>query len=289
MVAAGPALRYNDAVFSPNNPVAWRALGARLRHPRSLLAAGFIFTALFIISCSTLGRRLAPPPEIPGATFTGNNSCKDCHANYTRGFDAGPHGRMHVELAKMAGGTGCESCHGPGSKHIAVGGGRGKFIVNPGRDAQACYSCHLEIQTDFQLPHHHPVNEGKMNCVQCHDPHGADIMKPAGGLAMARQNEQCASCHREQTRRFVFEHAALREGCVTCHAPHGSMNRKMLTQPDPNLCLRCHAQVASPGARRGDIVIGKVNHTTFMQRGTCWTSGCHTAVHGSNVDPYLRY
>jgi hypothetical protein len=23
--------------------------------------------------------------------------------------------------------------------------------------------------------------------------------------------------------------------------------------------------------------------------GTCWTSGCHTAVHGSNVDPRLRY
>jgi hypothetical protein len=23
--------------------------------------------------------------------------------------------------------------------------------------------------------------------------------------------------------------------------------------------------------------------------GTCWTAGCHTAVHGSNVDPRLRY
>jgi hypothetical protein len=23
--------------------------------------------------------------------------------------------------------------------------------------------------------------------------------------------------------------------------------------------------------------------------GTCWTSGCHTAIHGSNVDPRLRY
>ena len=276
-------------MFSGKNFLAWRAVCARHRRLRWPLLLGIVCTTTLFISCSTLGRRLAPPPEIPGASFTGNNSCKDCHANYTRGFDASPHGRMHVELAKMAGGTGCESCHGPGSKHIAAGGGRGKFIVNPGREPQACYSCHLEIQNDFQLPHHHPVNEGKMNCVQCHDPHGPDIMKPAGGLAMARQNEQCASCHREQTRRFVFEHAALREGCVTCHAPHGSMNRKMLTQPDANLCLRCHAQVASPGVRRGDIVIGKVNHTTFLQRGTCWTSGCHTAVHGSNVDPYLRY
>jgi predicted CXXCH cytochrome family protein len=269
--------------------MAWRAVCAQHCRRRWPLLAGIILAALLLISCSTLERRIAPPPEIPGATFTGNNSCVDCHANYTRGFAAGPHGRMHVELAKMAGGTGCESCHGPGSKHIAAGGGRGKFIVNPGRDPQACYSCHQETQIDFQLPQHHPVPEGKMSCVQCHDPHGMDIMKPKGGLAMARQNEQCASCHRNQTRRFVFEHAALNEGCVTCHAPHGSVNRKMLTQPDANLCLRCHAQVVSPAAGRGDIIIGKVNHTTYMRQGTCWTSGCHTAVHGSNVDPYLRY
>jgi hypothetical protein len=26
-----------------------------------------------------------------------------------------------------------------------------------------------------------------------------------------------------------------------------------------------------------------------LQIGTCWTSGCHTAIHGSNIDPRLRY
>ena len=35
----------------------------------------------------------------------------------------------------------------------------------------------------------------------------------------------------------------MREGCTTCHNPHGSINRMMLTQPDNNLCFRCHAQV----------------------------------------------
>jgi predicted CXXCH cytochrome family protein len=110
-------------------------------------------------------------------------------------------------------------------------------------------------------------------------------MKPAGGLAMSRLNEQCASCHREQSKRVIFEHEALREGCTSCHQPHGSINAKMLVQPDPNLCLRCHAQVQ----QRGQLFIGKVDHRTFVRRGTCWTSTCHTAVHGSNVDPYLRY
>ena len=103
---------------------------------------------------------------------------------------------------------------------------------------------------------------------------------------MARQNESCTSCHREQTRPFVFEHEALREGCTVCHSPHGSINRKMLTESDPNLCLRCHAQVQGSG---GTIYIGNTDHTDLLKIGTCWTAGCHTAIHGSNVDPLLRY
>ena len=259
----------------------WRVRGAAW----GLLLAYAVVLPLTLISCGTVGRVVVPPPEIEGATFTGNKSCIDCHANYTRTFAASPHARLHVETARLPGGSGCESCHGAGSKHIAVGGGRGKFIVNPGKDAQACFNCHLEIHAEFNLPQHHPVREGKMNCVQCHDTHGADIMKPAGGLAMARANEQCASCHREQARRFVFEHEALREGCVTCHQPHGSINSKMLVQSDPNLCLRCHAQTQ----RSGKIFIGDEDHTGNLNRGTCWTSGCHTAVHGSNIDRRLRY
>jgi DmsE family decaheme c-type cytochrome len=144
----------------------------------------------------------------------------------------------------------------------------------------------VEIQAEFHLPQHHPVIEGKMNCIQCHDPHGMDIMKPAGGLALARVNQNCAACHRDQTRPFAFEHEAMREGCTTCHNPHGSINRKMLVQSDPNLCLRCHAQ--AQGAS-GEIFIGSVSHTAFLRIGTCWTSGCHSAVHGSNVDPRFRF
>ena len=127
-----------------------------------------------------------------------------------------------------------------------------------------------------------------MNCVQCHDPHGSDIFKPAGGLAMSRLNESCAPCHRKQTRPVVFDHPAMREGCTTCHNPHGSLNRKMLTQSDPNLCLRCHAEVPAPGLS-GQIYIGNSIHTGFLQMGTCWTAGCHTAVHGSSVDRRMRY
>ena len=106
---------------------------------------------------------------------------------------------------------------------------------------------------------------------------------------MGRLNEGCAQCHREQTKPHAFEHEALRDGCTICHQPHGSINAKLLTQPNANLCLRCHAQVPGQSLVSGQVYIGKSNHTSYNQMGNCWASGCHTAVHGSNVDPYLRY
>lgn len=242
---------------------------------------------VLVNSCSTVTRTVFAPPEIPGAHFVGNKACADCHAAITKKFPSSPHARVHFEGA-MAGQTGCESCHGPGSLHIQAGGSR-KLIFNPGKDPASCFQCHLETHAEFNLPQHHPVIEGRMNCVQCHDPHGSDIMKPAGGLAMARQNESCAQCHREQTRPMVFEHEAMREGCAVCHSPHGSINRKLLTGNDANLCLRCHAQNQGVNAGNGKIFIGMTDHTAFLKQGSCWTSGCHTAVHGSNVDPRLLY
>ncbi len=247
-----------------------------------LIGAGL----LLFSSCGTTTRVAVVPPEIPGAHYVGNSACYDCHTNITRVFNASPHARLHFDDAKLKGESGCESCHGPGSLHIQAGGGRGKFIANPGKDPASCFNCHLDIQAAFSLPQHHPVPEHKMNCIQCHDPHGPDIFKAGSGLAMARQNETCASCHREQTRPFVFEHEAMREGCATCHNPHGSPNRKLLVESDPNLCLKCHAQTPGPA---GEIFIGKISHTLLLRQGTCWSAGCHTAIHGSNLHPRMLF
>lgn len=243
--------------------------------------------ALLWSSCSTLTPTAVAPPTVEGATFVGNAACVDCHSDYTRVFATSPHGLFHSKSQKRAGETGCESCHGPGSRHVASGGqGIDKFIVNPGKDPATCFDCHLQTHAEFRMPYHHFVPEGKMNCVDCHDPHGREIRKPKGNLALHLQGENCADCHQEQARRFVFEHEALREGCTSCHSPHGSINQKLLVNRDANLCLKCHAQRQGPG---GALFIGNVEHGGRVALGTCWTSGCHSAVHGSNVDHRLRF
>jgi len=38
----------------------------------------------------------------------------------------------------------------------------------------------------------------------------------------------------------------------TCHSPHGTVNAKLLTERDANLCLKCHFQQVQSGA----ILIG---------------------------------
>lgn len=263
-------------------------------HPRALVLSLLSLTATVVAgialsSCGTVQRTVVVPPHIQGAHFVGNQTCFDCHTNISRSFAQSRHAQ--IQIRQDAKGTlhGCESCHGPGSLHVESGGGRGKFITNPGHNPQACYECHLQAQAEFHLPHHHPVPEGKMNCVQCHDPHGLDILKPAGGPAMARQNESCVSCHREQGQVHVYEHEALREGCTACHSPHGSINPKMLVERDNNLCLKCHAQVPQPGTSGVQIYIGSINHTFSLRLGGCSSAGCHTAVHGSQVHPRLFY
>jgi hypothetical protein len=36
-------------------------------------------------------------------------------------------------------------------------------------------------------------------------------------------------------------------------------------------------------------LIGKFDHSSRLAQGSCFSAGCHTAVHGSNINPHLRY
>lgn len=258
-------------------------LTRRFRGKREKLwwvAGGGAALTLVLLSCTTT-RTLVAPPSIPGAKFVGTESCETCHEDKTRDFHTATHARITGDGGKE---IGCESCHGPGSKHVEAGGGRGS-IVNPKRSPETCFQCHLDVRAQFTLPHHHPVLEGKMSCSDCHEPHKGSAIK-SGGTELAGSNETCFQCHTVQRGPFVFEHEALRQNCNTCHQPHGSVNQRMLTERNQTLCLKCHFQEQS-GA--GTLLIGGRDHSSFLTRGTCWSAGCHEAVHGSQISSSLRF
>lgn len=265
------------------------------------VAAGAAILLTAVISCRTVTRSVVVLPNVPGANYIGSSECELCHDEIYRDFVTADHARL------MTGGpnainAGCESCHGPASLHSDSGGevlppysfmagrpqatGQGaRLAIEPARAVEnVCYTCHADVRGQFNLPNHHPVPEGRISCIQCHPPHKGSA-HAGGGTSLLSQNDNCLKCHPAQRGPYVFEHEALREGCTVCHTPHGSVNAKMLTLRDSNLCLKCHFQQVQGGS----ILIGGSDHTLRLQQGTCWTAGCHEAVHGSRVNSSLRF
>ncbi len=249
----------------------------------ALIFGGTAAWGLLLVSCMMVDRKIIMPPTIPGATFIGSKACAECHEETTKGF----HNATHAKL--MAPGDaskemGCESCHGPGSVHSKGGGGAGT-IVNPNKNPETCYQCHLDKRGEFALQNSHPIAAGKMSCGDCHEPHKGDAIV-AGGTQLMAANALCLKCHESQRGPYVFEHEALRDNCTTCHNPHGTVNAKMLKARNQTLCLQCHYQQQTV---TGQLLIGGRDHAAFVSRGTCWSAGCHEAIHGSHVSSSLRF
>jgi len=260
--------------------------------------AGLVFAAS---SCRSVTRTTVMLPEVPGAQYIGSKECEQCHEKIYRDFQTADH-----SLLVMGGpntlNAGCESCHGPGSAHSESGGeskppysfsadrasantlGASLATPPPRATDTVCFTCHAEVRGQFSLPSHHPVPEGRMSCSECHSPHKGSA-RAGGGTSLLARNDNCLKCHPAQRGPHVFEHEALREGCTSCHGAHGTINAKMLTARNSNLCLTCHFQEV----RGGQILIGGSDHTVRVQQGTCWTAGCHEAVHGSQVNSSLRF
>ncbi|MGD0813684.1 MAG: cytochrome c3 family protein [Verrucomicrobiota bacterium] len=265
------------------------------------LATGPLALLLLVISCGTVTRSVVVLPEVPGAKYIGAKECEQCHDKIYRDFATADHARL-IAYGTNALSAGCESCHGPCSLHSDSGGevlppysftsGRsssGSFgarvTAQPPRATETvCYQCHSDVRGQFNLPIHHPVTEDKLSCIACHSPHKGSI-NVGGGTSLLSENEACIRCHPAQRGPYVFEHEAMHEGCTTCHQPHGSVNAKLLSVRNANLCLKCHFQQSTGGR----LFIGGSDHSLRVQQGTCWTAGCHEAVHGSRVSPSLRF
>ena len=292
----------------------------RVRSVLPLLAV----TALWLLSG---GPPISAEPSFDGGAYIGSDACFECHEAAELNMDRNVHMRVE-SFEVWGAETGCEGCHGAGQRHMEEGDPALIRTFATGADGEACMTCHerknvpewktsvhymegvsctschsshtksnpnrgcAECHADsvarFQLPSHHPLREGKMDCDSCHDVHGAtDFMLKS----RMRKNDVCYQCHQAIEGPFIFEHSPVEEDCSICHEAHGSPANNLLVANEPMLCLQCHDFHFHAGYRASDddeVDVGGIERENpFGPQGlniayTTNCTQCHSRVHGSD-------
>jgi len=192
-----------------------------------------------------------------------NARCLTCHAG-------GPQHMNAINSEHTRNDVSCISCHSP---HHAK---TEEFLLSKAQP-ELCYSCHLQQKAQFDMPFHHRVNEGLVQCSDCHNVHGT--VGPKQVRISSTQDAVCFKCHTDKQGPFVYEHTAVKvDGCQACHLMHGGPNPHMLKLSNVNLlCLQCHTTStfsSAPGMPSFH------NQASLFQSCTL----CHIQIHGSNFD-----
>ncbi len=185
--------------------------------------------------------------------------CLQCHENGGRMYwKGGVHQSRNLS---------CTDCH---SIHSAKSESR---LLKTESVTDTCARCHGSIKAMLMRTSHHPIREGLISCVDCHNPHGTQTPKMISADSV---NEKCYQCHTEKRGPFLWEHPPVRENCLNCHNPHGSNHDKLLVVHRPFLCQRCHADTRHPGSLYDQ---SNVDFNTRAFNRSC--SNCHMNIHGS--------
>ena len=186
----------------------------------------------------------------PDQTYVGETKCLECHDEQRKGYEGSPHHRA-ADPRSPAAKQGCESCHGPGSKHIddpAAFPVKNPNKMTPAEVSATCTACHN--RGDHALWDGSQHEARGVTCTTCHSVH--DYKSATRQLKKATQAEVCASCHRDKIAKLDRSgHMPVREGkleCTTCHNPHGATNVRLLRIGDSigEVCTSCHAEKRGP-------------------------------------------
>lgn len=196
----------------------------------------------------------AAKPRQPAvqASYVGTKVCLGCHTTQNNTFSHTLMGRLLTQ-GKLQ----CESCHGPGSEHAKLGGGRGVGGIisfrkdDTSRTAEEnnaiCLGCHERGDRTYWNGSTHETRG--LACTNCHT-----IMQAVSRkfqLKTAFEPDTCFQCHKDRrAQMFRSSHMPLREGkmvCSDCHNPHGSFTQAMLRADSVNdNCYKCHAEKRGP-------------------------------------------
>lgn len=198
---------------------------------------------------------MATPAELTGQDAV--KACAPCHQAH-RGMDN--YGFDSHAVQEMN----CASCH-------RIHDAKAASLLRDD-NAAFCGACHADVATKFFRRSNHPVQQGAMNCLSCHQ-----LSRRADQNQAYDLNRVCQDCHQPEAGPHAYEHAPATGysveggGCVECHDPHGSENDHLLKQSGNRLCQQCHVVPTHQTAHGGAF-------TDYA----CIT--CHTDTHGSFQD-----
>lgn len=184
--------------------------------------------------------------------YVGAEMCMECHEEQGDTFTASSMGHA-IDLRTPAADHGCESCHGPGERHVEEGDIEliQRFDVMSSTEiSDTCTTCHNRGDHVYWDSSQH--NGRDLTCTTCHSVHSWKSEEKQ--LVAATVTDTCSQCHQGTAAKMQrTQHMPVREGkleCTSCHNPHGSANVKMLRAGNSmsanDACTSCHAEKRGP-------------------------------------------
>ena len=183
-------------------------------------------------------------PAVQGAELVNDDEiCLTCHETYTK---------LHANNVHRR--DGCESCHGPASKHVETRGKEPGLIFSfktgdPVARAEACLRCHEENQctqgAQWRTSKHAHCG---VTCVDCHRGH---YSVPYGTPATTEPKDAALPGSKSQLLTLTAFHAAD-AAAEKKNLPSLRGTSHNLAAIAPNICYRCHCdkqelqQIAGP-------------------------------------------
>ncbi len=184
--------------------------------------------------------------------FPTSNTCDGCHFT----------GYMSTEK-RVEPAISCESCHGPGSKHVADDKSPiyKATLSDPIRATEVCLQCHMRNR-DKKLDANISVKD--LWAVAKDYPYGYEAgkalidYKKVAPFTLGKETKEfwangAAKKNRTQGNEFVHD-TMYKHGisCVNCHNPHSLSNRA--DKPEGNqACLKCHSFGSVIGPHQSSI------------------------------------
>jgi DmsE family decaheme c-type cytochrome len=197
----------------------------------------------------------AAPPAVPGATYVGSEICRGCHEDQFKKLDATLHGRVLGERGRtLLQQQVCESCHGPGSKHLEDQADPKNSVRFGEKSGHAvaerngvCLQCHERGKRMLWVGSAHESRD--VSCTSCHSVKSP--RSPKGQLKAVNQLALCRECHAASVAvQMNWSHMPVREGklqCSSCHNVHGTVTEKLIPENSVNEnCYRCHMDKRGP-------------------------------------------